>query len=184
MEIVPALNVMRFAQASPGDLLIVPMGDDSTIAIVAEDPTQNGQRYLVALGPVFPGGAGRPSLVSPPGMTVVSLSKSYVLRLPVSCHGWSDSPPPPETIGIFVSSSGVYFRVDAGPAPSLLYCYVEIATGRIHVSGTGVHEQYATPPGIHAFAVEWEFVTDEHETRSILKYPALPRHDTGVMQTP
>src|ERR1700733_6116151 len=111
MKIVPAFNVMRFAEVSPGDLLIVPMSDNRTVVIVAEDPTQNGQKYLLPPGPVFPDGAVGLSLVSPPGITVVSLGKNYVLRLPSDCRGWSDTPPPRETIGIFITSAGAYFRI-------------------------------------------------------------------------
>ena len=174
MKVVPALTITRFAQLAAGDLFLAPLGgDDSCVAIVAEDPTQNGQKSLVPLGPSFPGRTGGPTLISPPGMTVVSFGKNYVLRLPVRAKGWSASAPPPGTIGILATDSGRYFRADAGPSPGVLFGYIDIATGRIHTSGQGTFQQYAPPTGIHAFAIEWEIVTNEPEPRSILAYPFL-----------
>jgi hypothetical protein len=54
MEITPKLTVTRFAQLDPGDLFIVPNGDEALVAIVAEDPTQNGEKLMLTLGPNIP----------------------------------------------------------------------------------------------------------------------------------
>lgn len=170
--VVPTLGVTRFAQLAPGDLFLALFGsNDSCVAMVAEDPSANGEKLLVPLGPRFPGGIAGPTLISPPGVTVVSFGKNYTLRLPVRAEAWAGAAPPPETVCILVTSSGSYFRVDAGPAPGRHYCYVDIATGRINLTGQGLSQQYAPPAGISAFAVEWEIVTDEPEPRRILAYP-------------
>lgn len=172
MQTVPAVKVTRFAKIDSGDLFIYRHAEGSSIATVAEDPTQNGEKLLLPLGPVFPRGVNGPRLIRPGGMTVISFGKEYVLRLPVQTSGWLDALPPPEKHCILVTEQATYFRANfSHNQTGFSACYVDIATGLICTSGSGASEVFATPQGIPAFAIEWAIVTNEREPRVILAYP-------------
>jgi hypothetical protein len=51
---------------------------------------------IVPLGPRFPDGLDRPSLVGMPAANVISFGKEYVLRLPTRPEGWRLDAPDPE----------------------------------------------------------------------------------------
>jgi hypothetical protein len=172
-KITPSLKVTRFAQLEPGNLFIVPNGDEALVATVAEDPTQNGERLMLTLGPTFPAETNGPSLLRCPGMTVLSLAKAYVLRLPCQPHGWLDNEPPPDKYCILVNETSAYWRANfnSGRDRGFKACYIDVATGLIQTAGRGPLRQFAMPSGLATFAVAWEIVTTEKEPRVILAYP-------------
>jgi len=173
MEITPKLTVTRFAQLDPGDLFIVPNGDEGFVAIVAEDPTQNGEKLMLTLGPTFPAGTSGPRLVHCAGMTVPSLAKAYVLRLPCQPGGWQANEPAPDKSCILVTERSAYWRAnfDSARIGAFRACYIDIATGLVQTTGRAPFQQFAMPGGPAAFAVAWEIATTEKEPRVLLAYP-------------
>jgi hypothetical protein len=173
MEITPSLKVTRFAQLEPGDLFIVPNGDEALVAMVAEDPTQNGEQLMLTLGPTFPAGTTGPSIMRCADMTVLSLAKAYELRLPCQPGGWLPSEPAPDKNCILVTEHGAYWRAnfDSARTGGFKPCYADIVTGLVHTTGRGPFQQFAMPGGQAAFAVAWEIATIEKEPRVILAYP-------------
>jgi hypothetical protein len=172
MRMDPKVGVMRFEQLSPGDLFIYPYDEGSCVAMKVVDPTSDGDILMLPLGPMYPAGVTCPSLMHSPAATVISFGKEYTLRLPCRASGWLASPPPFDKHGIAVTEKGAYVRANRLPAENEFHaCYVDMATGAVHVSGGGRFQQFAPPPRISAFAIEWEIVTVEKEPRVILAYP-------------
>ena len=174
MEITPDLKVTRFAQLAPGDLFICPHGDVAFVAMVAKDPTEDGEKVMVPLGPVFPDGVNGPSLVRRARTTVIAFGKEYALRLPTHARGWRANEPASDISCILVTENGAYLRANFRPPQhgEFSACYIDIATGLVQTTGTGPQQQFAPPRGLAAFAVAWEIVTTEKEPRMILAYPA------------
>lgn len=176
MEITPHFKLARFAQLEPGDLFICPNDDGAFVGIMAKDPTEEGEKLMLTLGPTFPPGVSGPSVVRCAGMTVISLGKEYVLRLPCQPGGWLGNEPAPDNSCILVGERGAYWRANFNSTRTggFKACYVDIATGVVHTVGrTPFQQQFAMPSGPTAFAVAWEIVTTEKEPRVILAYPVL-----------
>jgi hypothetical protein len=172
MKIVPSVTVARFEQLSPGDLFIYPHGEGSWVAMKVEDPTRDGDKLMLVIGPTFPAGLSWPSLVQAPTATVISFGKEYILRLPSEASGWMAGSPAPDKCCIGVTEKGAYARASFRPAQSgFQACYVDMATGMIEARGTGRSLSFALPPGILTFAVAWELLTSEKEPRVILACP-------------
>jgi hypothetical protein len=172
MRIDPKVAVMRFQQLSPGDLFIYPYTEGSCVAMQVVDPTSDGDILMLPLGPIFPPGFSCPSLIHGPAATVISFGKEYVLRLPCRANGWLIGPPSFDKHCIAITQTGAYIRANCRPPESGFHaCYVDMATGVVHATGSGRFQEFAPPPGVLAFAVEWEIVTDEQEPRVILTFP-------------
>jgi len=170
MQHSPSVSVTRFAQLEPGALFLWRHREGSCVSIVADD--QDGQKYIVPLGPAFPADIGGPSLVHSTGVTVVSFGKDYTLRLPVQPTEWFLETPPPNIHCILVADGRAYIRVNYILRPNEFSpCYVDLDTGFIFVRGTGGFREFVTPPGTGAFAIEWKIVTREEDPRVILAYP-------------
>jgi hypothetical protein len=52
MEKFPSLETKRFAQLSPGDLVIYPFDGGNSFALKVIDHTEDGDKFVVPLGPV------------------------------------------------------------------------------------------------------------------------------------
>jgi hypothetical protein len=175
MKAVPSLRITRFAQLKSGDLFLWRYEDQACVAMVAVDPTQDGDKRAIVLGPKFPTGSIGPTLVSPRGTTAIFFDNEYVIRLPVHASGWLDVTPPQDVCCILVTEQGAYFRVNSiRSRDEFRPCYVNVATGLICASDFA----YREPGGVPAFAVHWEIATDESEPRIILAYPN-PRSPAG-----
>ena len=185
MQPAPALRVTRFAQLDCGDLFLWRHKEGGCVAIVAADPTQNDHKLILPLGPDFPRDVTGPFFLYPDGITVVSFGKQYVLNLPVQPRGWLDTPPPQGTHCILVTEAGVYIRVNRSPNPREFHvCYVDLATGLICTRGSGASQEFATPSGVPAFAIQWELVTREDKPRVILAYPYPPHPAPTIERQP
>jgi hypothetical protein len=106
MLITPPLTITRFAQLTPGELFLSPFRETSFVALTVVDP--DGDMLMVPLGPHFPDGLDRPSLVSSPGANVISFGKEYALRLPTRPDGWRLMQPDPATHCIAVTEEGAF----------------------------------------------------------------------------
>ena len=84
MEITPNLKVTRFALLDAGDLFIC-HGDEAFFAIAAKDPTEDGEKVMVPLGPIFPNGVNWPKSVRCVRTTVISFGQG--IRTPSSYSG-------------------------------------------------------------------------------------------------
>jgi hypothetical protein len=179
MVIRPNLQTKRLAQAHAGELCMVMNGSASFIALVAEHSmgdgkTGDGDCFILPLGPIFPSGFKGPVLMKEEGLTVVSFSKHFVLRLPAAINAWTANPPPAGEICIAVNDTSAYLRFDADRrGPGLLHAYVDFATGLICM--VGPRREFAVPAGTLSYALAWELFTDELEPRSILTYPPPQR---------
>jgi hypothetical protein len=171
MPIEPKLTITRFAQLAAGDLFIFEHPHGSCVALVASDPTQNGEKLVLSLGPSLPAGAIGPTLYGGVRATTVSFGKEFILRLPSRASGWCEREPPPETPSILVMGGAAYVRANRVPNPQFQPCYVNVETGVIFTRGQGLVEEFVRPPGSALFAVEWQLVTTESEARMILAYP-------------
>lgn len=174
MKITPPLKVTRFAKLAPGTLFICLHSAGTWLAIVAEDPTRNGEKTGMLLGPDIPTEFVGLPLIDLSSNTVISFELEYELRLPISAAGWRNSPPAPSEHCLLVLQS------DDGPHPywrancrtglgQFKDCYVDSVSGQI-VAGR-MHE-YTQPAGVGAYAIEWGLWTIEAEPREILRSPA------------
>jgi hypothetical protein len=170
MLITPPLTITRFAQLTSGELFLSQFQETSFVALTVVDP--DGDMLMVPLGPGFPDGLDRPSLVRSLGANVISFGKKYELRLPAQPNGWRLTPPDPATHCIAVTEEGAFVRANFAPPPTEYRpCYVDLDSGRIVTAGQGRGAAYAEPRGLKAFAVEWEIITHEEKPRRILAYP-------------
>lgn len=177
MKISPSVIVARLAQLKPGDLFLFPGEPGPFVGMVVQDPTLDGDRIILSLGPTFPPGTKCPSIVPAPQATVISFRNDFQLRLPAQLDGWATEPPATECPCIVIADGITYFRANFAPAlmrPQA--CYVDLATGGILTRGPGRSQVYVSvPSSVAAFAVRWELLTAEEEPREILKYPQGPQ---------
>ena len=82
MKISPNVTVGRLAQLKPGDLFLC-AESGPFVGMVVHDPTLDGDRIILSLGPTFPQGAKCPRLVPAPNATVISCP-------PEDCGGPAD----------------------------------------------------------------------------------------------
>ncbi len=174
MKVTPAVTVTRFAQLTGGELFLFEHASGACVGLVVEDPTQNGEKLILPLGPELPPHMSWPTLQSPRAFTAISFGKDFEVRLSTEPHGWTSTEPPPNVRTILVADDRAYFRANFGHDAETvgLYrpCFVDLATGLICASGKGPHEQYNRPVGTAAFVIEWEITTSEEKPRTILAY--------------
>jgi hypothetical protein len=174
MEITPALRATRFSQLKPGELFLYSHENGVPVAIAPTNPVQFGDLSIVTLGPKFPPTIDGPTIHSPqnsPGHSSVLLSygSDYVLRLPVRSQAWSSITPPAHLPCVAVAQEEVCIRTNAGPpGQEFRPCYVAPKEGKILGSGD-VRKYFELRDPI--FALEWEIVTAEEKTRTILGCP-------------
>jgi len=156
MEVSPKLVVTRFAQLDAGDLFMYRLRGDACVGMVVEDPTANGERLQLPLGPTFPQGITGPTVLIAEAVTVVSFGKDFHLRLPVHPGGWVDAEPPSDRHCVVVGSTGIYLRANRSPiqfgGDKFRPCYIDMATGLINITGSGAFGEFAVPSGAKAYA--------------------------------
>jgi hypothetical protein len=152
MQVTPTLKIERFAQLSPGDLFVCVDATQSYLAMKAIDRGR-GDNLILALGPDFPHGIKGPHLLQEIGVTTASFGKEFVLRLPVTPDGWTETPPPAHAPCLLISSEKVFFRANFGSPPDEFKpCFVNAATGEVIFSAL---------PQIAAYAVHWDIVIED-----------------------
>ena len=169
------MTPMRFAKLEPADLFLFFDESGAFFALLATDPTQNGERYIAPFSAVLSQHRG-PTLMVPKNSTVISFGKEYSLRLPSDASGWRVERPSDDVPCILITDDGRrYLRVN--PVPNYLggidqpACYVDMKSGVINAYGSGIFQQIVQPAGIIAFAVKWEILTTEKEPRLIITQP-------------
>jgi hypothetical protein len=177
MEVVTKPKVTRFAQTQPGDLFMYPHPGGLSLAMSVTDPANDGDRVAVIIGPVFPQGTTRPTIVTPPGTTVISFGKNYTLRLPSQVKGWLTTEPSDDVNCIVVTDQGTFIRANYGALDEFRSCYIDMESGEIQTDKNA--RAYIVPLGIRAFAIEWELLTAEKDMRSILSYPMQQASSEG-----
>ena len=124
---------------------------------------------MLVFGPDFPEGVTCPYLTNFRNITVVSFGKDYTLKLPVAAAAWTDRPPPNGSGCILTTDAGTFVRaLIGGGVPGI--CYIDLSSATIYSTGAGVFEKYAIPPGILAFATDWQLMTNETEPRKIFSF--------------
>ena len=172
MQTTPTIRVTRFAQLEPGDLFILRRQHERYVGLMVRDSAENGQTFLLPIGPSLPRFMTYPSLTVDPGTTVISFGKDYILSLPTDPAAWEDEPPPASVTAIAVTDAGVFLRCNFLPhRDQFRACYVDLTDGEICIRGTGTSAAYAEPLGIRAYATRWELLTTTTPPRSILNYP-------------
>ncbi len=164
MKILPELTVTRFEQLTPGDLFIFLIREEQYVALAAEDKNEKGRNLILLLGPKFPEDVSGPHLFPWTAATVISFGKEYELQLPIFPHHWSSQPPDPQQHCILLAGNTAYVRANFSPYPRRFQpCYVRMNDGLV---------EYGSPPGIGAFALEWEIVTPAtiRDGRTVLKF--------------
>ena len=152
MNIVPRLSVTRIAQLQPGDLFVLPHGDEACIAMKVREPDE--AELMVALGPVLPDGLAHPSLITASAATVISFGKDFTLRLPSRAGAWRSVEPSPEIHCLVVTDQGVYVRANFVRREGRYKpCYIDMAAGLVVTDGRGAFQNYVAPPGHRGFAM-------------------------------
>src|SRR5271170_7511667 len=83
MRVFPTIRGTRFAQLGAGELFLYEHSGGTSVGFVVEDPTKDGDKLLLPLGPVLPPGMNWPMLQTPSEHTVLSFGHEITLRLPV-----------------------------------------------------------------------------------------------------
>jgi hypothetical protein len=173
MEITPALRATRFSQLKPGELFIFPNDSSSVVALVAADPSRDGDLCAIPLGPALP-----PELIGRianlPGHTgVLSYGTEFIVQLPSHADGWPLQVPPPDKACFVLSEQGLYLRANFYPEPpGFQACFVDMKDGKILTPSERIRAEFLTPRNICGFAAEWALLTRESKARVILSYPA------------
>ena len=169
MNVPLKLNVTRFSQTEPGDLFMFPHSDGLSIAMTVTDPANDGEKLVVILGPDFPRGMIGPSLMTPPGTTVMSFGKEYTISLPCEVEGWLMNVPSDDvSCLIFTDQGKIFIRANYRLPDRFRPCYIDMQNGEIHTDK--FMREYIMPRGDRAFAVKWELMTTEKKPRTILSY--------------
>jgi hypothetical protein len=168
MKVESMLKIDRFAQLAPGDLFIFIHKNESCVALKVVDPTNDGDKFILPLGPTFPAATYRPTLMGPKDMTVVSFGKDYTLKLPTQATGWLANEPGPNQHCFVVNERGVYVRANFAPSSEpIRWCYVDIGSGSILSND----RSYIEPVSPSAYAIDWTLLTNETEPRDIVSAP-------------
>ena len=173
MDITPNLVATRFAELNSGDLFVCPDEAGPYVAILTTDPTANGNKLALRLGPTFEPNTQFPALKScPPSLTVLSFGKDYSLRLPCNTSGWLNTEPS-EGPCLLLEQDKLFLRGLVGfygVRPTL--CYVGVQDGVIYTVRSASGRNELSHPGLEcACAVEWAFLTTESLPRVILSFP-------------
>lgn len=168
LKIEPKLRLCEFEELSSGDLFIYFHDNGSCMALKAEDPTQNGEKLIVPLGPAFPNSVNGPYLLVGRQINVISFGKDWILRFPSHAEGWSRSEPGVNVPCILKTRDGCYLRANfSSRIAEFLPCYMDMSTGLIHASTGGLQDRFTRPAGAGMVAVEWELMTVEPKPRLI-----------------
>ena len=168
VKIEPKLRLCEFEELLPGDLFIYFFDNGSCVALKAEDPTQNGEKLIVPLGPTFPNSLDGPYPLQGRQINVISFGKDWILRFPSHAEGWSSSEPSANVPCILKTRDGCYLRANFSPRiAEFLPCYIDISTGLIHANTEGLQDQFTRPAGGGVVAVEWDLMTTEPKPRLI-----------------
>jgi hypothetical protein len=176
MDITPKLRATRFAQLDPGDLFISYDDTGSYVAIAVTDPTNDGDKLALLLGPTCPQYLQFPALTSLRfNAPAISFGKDYLLRLPSSTTGWLAAEPSADRHCLVLTDDDeLYIRSSYTTYDRrMLTCYIGLHNGLILTASSAFQSQYSRPRGICAYAVEWIFSTNEKEPRTILSLPLL-----------
>jgi hypothetical protein len=168
LKIEPILRLCEFEELSPGDLFVYFHDNGSCMALKAEDPTQNGEKLIVPLGPAFPNSVNGPCLLLERQVNVISFGKDWMLRFASHAEGWSRSEPSVNVPCILKTRDGCYLRANfASRIPEFVPCYIDMSTGLIQSSTDGLQDRFTRPAGAGVVAVEWELMTVEPKPRLI-----------------
>jgi hypothetical protein len=168
LKIEPKLRLCEFEELSPGDLFIYFHDNSSCVALKAEDPTQNGEKLIVPLGPAFPNSVNGPYPLLGREKNVISFGKDWILRFPSHAEGWSSLEPSANVPCILKTRDGCFLRANFSPRiGEFLPCYIDMSTGLIHASTEGLQDRFTRPAGAGVVAVEWELMTVEPKPRVI-----------------
>ena len=152
MRVVPTLKVARLNQLEPGDLFIGAEHKPPCVGLKGVDPECDGDPIVVWLGPNLLDKLG-PRVTAAQHETVIAIGKDYVLRLPTEPEGWTTEFPPPASACVSLADDKAFFRGNFVPEPDAFKpCWIEAESGIL---------RYKPPPGITAYAVNWEIVIEE-----------------------
>jgi hypothetical protein len=173
MVVIMKPKVIRSTDLQPGDLFVFEHPGGSSIALRVTDPTNYDHLLLaMVIGPSFPSETTRPTLYVVPESAVVSFGKGYAIRLPSRVQGWRTNQPSEAEDSDFIvitDQGGVFLRANLRNSKHFTPGYVDLSTGKIECDKN--KRAYVAPPGISAFALEWEFLTNDEKPRPIFSYP-------------
>ena len=78
MEVQPRLKATRFAQLDPGELFLFQIDVGPSFGLKIIDPANDGEIFLLPLGPSFSQELQQPRFYVEPAVTVVSFGKDYI----------------------------------------------------------------------------------------------------------
>ena len=170
MKFAPDLKVTRYAQLKAGELFLYSHENGLSVAIAVANPLEQGDLYIVSLGPKFPGATTGPTVHSLNGsFSLLSYGSDYVLRLPALPQAWSWEPPAAGLPCLGVDQEDIYIRANAAPpGRGFQPCYISPQAGSDTGSSSGMQYLELRNP---IFALEWEILTSEEKPRTILSFP-------------
>lgn len=175
MEVQPKLNAARFAKIEPGEICIFPFAEGPGFALKIVDPANDGDKFVLPLGPIFSQEGYQPRLLSEPAETTISFGKNFIFRFSVESDAWSVRPPDYQFYCAALVEGRAYLRANGHAFPGrYVQCWVGVADGIIRW-GT-------LPPGIAAFSVKWEILLPQENLppRLLVGHSGTPLMSTPV----
>jgi len=166
---------LDFRALESGDLFIWP-DDGGGIAIVVTDPTSDGEKLALLLGPSREQGAHRPALKLGPSShaLVISFGKDFLVRLPCEAGGWLSNEPPVDAVCLLLQGDKLYFRgFFDGYGSVSRSLYVSVEDGTIFTVRSGSPQGGFSHPGRAMYAIEWAlWTTEKNRPNPIVSFPS------------
>jgi hypothetical protein len=170
LKIAPSWRAERFAQLKPGDLLIHPFHGQPCFALKVIDPTQDGDTYVLPLGPTFPSGGRQPLLYDEHGATTISCGSDFVLQLSNRPSAWSLELPDTKYFCVALVGEVAYLRANYDRFDR------RYLTRWVRITDGVLCENIA---GVAAFAIEWTITIPQGALPplKLMEYTGTPLSD-------
>jgi len=173
MEISLKVRATRFAQVEAGDLFLMRNDTGAYVALAVEGgPRQQDDLMMLLLGPPSDKTPEIPKLTYlSRDWSIVSLGKSYELRLPCDSEDWLSAEPQKLHPLVVLEEEKLYIRARFNFAGQSATVYVDINKGKLRLDGSG---NFIRPDHHCAYVLKWSLWTVEQPApQAILSFPLV-----------
>jgi|SRR5579862_3460416 len=168
MEVEPELIATRVAQLKPGDLFVFPSWLSQSYALKVVDPAEDGDTFIVPLGPKFPSDPHQPRLYAEQAGTTISFGKEFIFKFSVIPEAWSENEGQFDCFCAALVEGEAYLRANCDRyAGGYKRCWIRLSTGII---------SHHNLPGIAAYSTRWEIMLPQGQLppKPLLQHAGKP----------